>query len=84
MHLGSVIRVPFYALSQASAYNNATGAPPKPKGPTVDLHVVGFEATEFEFPPGTTPSYDLYTTPAFARTVTPTDGGRLRVLGPPA
>ena len=71
VHLGSVIRVPFYALSQASAYNNATGAPPKPKGPTIDLHVVGFEATEFEFPSGSTPSYDLYTTPAFARTVIP-------------
>jgi hypothetical protein len=71
VHLGSVIRVPFYALSQASAYNNATGAPPKPKGPTIDLHVVGFEATEFEFPSGSTPSYDLYTTPAFSRTVIP-------------
>jgi len=71
IHLGSVIRVPFYALSQASAYNNATGAPPKPEGPTIDLHVVGFEATEFEFPSGSTPSYDLYTTPAFARTVIP-------------
>jgi len=71
VHLGTVIRVPFYALSQASAYSNATGAPPKPKGPTIDLHVVGFEATEFEFPSGSTPSYDLYTTPAFARTVIP-------------
>jgi len=71
VHLGSVIRVPFYALSQASAYNNATGAPPKPKGPTIDFHVVGFEATEFEFPTGSTPTYDLYTTSAFARTVVP-------------
>jgi putative ABC transport system permease protein len=71
VHLGSVIRVPFYALSQASAYNNATGAPPKPKGPTIALHVVGFEATEFEFPTGTTPQYDLYTTRAFARAVIP-------------
>ena len=71
VHLGSVIRVPFYASSQASAYNNATGAPPKPRGPTLNLHVVGFEATEFEFPTGAPPSYDLYTTPAFARTVLP-------------
>ena len=71
VHLGSVIRVPFYALSQASAYNNATGAPPKPKGPTIALRVVGFEATEFEFPTGTAPSVDLYTTPAFARTILP-------------
>jgi len=71
VHLGSEIRVPFYALSQASAYNNATGARPKPRGPTIALRVVGFEATEFEFPAGTAPSYDLYTTPAFARTVLP-------------
>lgn len=71
VHLGSVIRVPFYAASQAAAYNNATGAPPKPKGPLMDLHVVGFEATEFEFPSGSAPSYDLYTTPAFARSVFP-------------
>ena len=71
VHLGSVIKVPFYALSQASAYDNAIGAAPKPKGPTIDFHVVGFEATEFEFPTGSTPSYDLYTTAAFARTVIP-------------
>ncbi len=71
VHLGSVIRVPFYTLSQGPAYDNAVGAPPKPEGPTIALHVVGFEAAEFEFPTGTTPSYDLYTTPAFARTVLP-------------
>ena len=71
VHLGSVIHVPFYAASQASAYNNAAGAPPTPHGPTVALRVVGFEATEFEFPSGGTPSYDLYATQAFARTVIP-------------
>ena len=32
---------------------------------------MGFEATEFEFPTGTAPSFDLYTTPAFARTILP-------------
>jgi hypothetical protein len=69
VHIGSVIRVPFYARSQAAAYNDATGAEPKPTGPTIAFDVVGFEATEFEFPSGTTPSYDLYTTPAFAKTV---------------
>ena len=37
----------------------------------VAFRVVGFEATEYEFPSGTTPSYDLYTTPAFARTLLP-------------
>ena len=71
LHLGSVLRVPFYALSQASAYNNAAGAPPKPTGPTRDLRIVGFEATEFEFNSGAAPSYDLYTTAAFARAVLP-------------
>jgi FtsX-like permease family len=71
VHLGTVIRVPLYALSQASAYNNAIGALPTPKGPTIGFRVVGFEATEFEFPTGETPQYDLYTTPAFARTVIP-------------
>ena len=71
VHLGSVIRVPFYALSQASAYNNATGTDPKPEGPTVDFRVVGFETTEFEFPSGGATSHDLFATPAFARTVLP-------------
>ncbi len=71
VHLGTVIHVPLYSESQASAYNGATGAPPKPNGPDVALRVVGFEASEFEFPSGTAPSYDLYTTQAFARTVLP-------------
>ena len=70
-HLGTIVRVPLYAARQKAAYNNATGALPKPRGPVVFLRVVGFEATEFEFPSGTTPSYDLYVTAAFARTVMP-------------
>ena len=36
--------------------------------------MVGFEATEYEFPNGGSPSYDLYATPAFARTVLPRTG----------
>jgi len=71
MHLGTLIRVPLYSSTQASAYNDAIGAPPRPDGPVVVFRVVGFEATEYEFPSGTAPSYDLYTTPAFARTVLP-------------
>ena len=71
VHVGTVIHVPLYSGSQASAFNNATGAPPKPAGPDVALRVVGFEASEFEFPSGSTPSYDVYTTQAFARTVLP-------------
>jgi FtsX-like permease family len=70
VHLGSVITVPFYAASQAAAYNAGNnGAGLRPAGPTVSFHVVGFEATEFEFPSGATASYSLYATPAFARTV---------------
>ena len=71
VRIGSVIRVPFFSRSQASAYNNTPTALLKPQGPTVALRVVGLEATEFEFPSGGTPSYDLYATPAFARTVVP-------------
>ena len=71
LHPGSVVDVPIYAPSQASALANATGTLPKPSGPTVDLHVVGIEATESEFPSGSAPSYDLYSTPAFLRSVVP-------------
>ncbi len=71
VHLGTVIHVPFYSAAQASAYGNAIGAPPKPDGPAVAFHVVGFEAAETEFPSGSSLSYYLYTTPAFARTLLP-------------
>jgi hypothetical protein len=71
VQLGTVIHVPFYAASQFAAVSDATGAPPKPHGPTVAFHVVGFEASVDEFPAGSTPVYDLYTTQAFARTVVP-------------
>lgn len=71
LRLGSIVKVPFYARSQASAYENAVGALPPPRGPTVSFRVVGFEATEYEFPAGGTPDYDLYATPAFAREVLP-------------
>ena len=50
---------------------NATGATPNPAGPTVALRVVGFEATEDEFPSGGTPIYALYATRALAQTVLP-------------
>ena len=52
-------------------YNNATGVPPETRRPGGRFRVVGFEATEYEFPSGTTPSYDLYTTQAFASTLLP-------------
>ena len=71
LRIGSVVRVPFYARSQQNAYNNAVGTLPRPRGPRIAFRVVGFEATEFEFPAGTTPDYDLYATPAFAQKVLP-------------
>jgi hypothetical protein len=71
VHVGTVIRVPFYTPSQAAAVNSAVGAGPAPKGPTVALRVVGFEAAEPEFPSGNTPLYDVYPTPAFARSIMP-------------
>lgn len=71
VHPGTVIRLPLFAASQFNAVNNAIGAGPSPKGPTVTLQVVGIEATEIEFPSGSTPTYLLYGTPALARTVFP-------------
>jgi hypothetical protein len=71
VQLGTVIHMPLYASSQFSAVNNAKGAPPNPAGPTVALRVVGFEATEIEFPSGTTTPYFLYATPAIDQTVLP-------------
>ncbi len=67
VHIGSVIHAPLYASSQMAALES--GANVAPSGPTVALHVVGIGAAEMEFPSGTTPEYDLFTTPAFARAV---------------
>jgi hypothetical protein len=67
IHIGSVIHVPFYARSQSAALNSDGHV--APTGPTLTLHVVGIVAAEFEFPSGQTPEYDLFTTPAFARSV---------------
>ena len=67
VHIGSVIHAPLYALSQLPALGS--GANVAPSGPTVALHVVGIGAAEMEFPLGTAPEYDLFTTPAFARAI---------------
>ena len=66
VHVGSVFHVPLYASSQLPELGS--GANVTPSGPTVALHVVGIGAAEMEFPAGSTPEYDLFTTPAFART----------------
>lgn len=67
VHLGSVIDAPLYASSQLQALGS--GATVAPSGPTVALHVVGIGAAELEFPSGTSPEYDLFTTPAFAHVI---------------
>ena len=67
VHIGSVIHAPLYASSQLQALRNGANVPPS--GPAVALHVVGIVAAEMEFPSGSTPEYDLFTTPAFARAV---------------
>ena len=71
VHVGTVMRMRMYAASQSEAVNNATDAGPPPTGPFVSFHVVGIEAAVYEFQAGTTPLYDVYTTPAFARSVLP-------------
>jgi len=71
VHVGTVLRMRMYAASQSAAINNAIGAGPPPTGPFVSFHVVGIEAAVYEFQAGTTALYDVYTTPAFARSVLP-------------
>ena len=71
VHVGTVLRMRLYAASQSEAVNNSTGAGPAPTGPFVSFHVVGIEAAVYEFKAGTTPLYDIYATPAFARSVLP-------------
>ncbi len=69
LHIGTVIRVPLYAASQRAAL--LSGVSLKPRGPTLNLRVVGFEAADGEFPGTGPPDHNVYTTPAFARTVNP-------------
>jgi hypothetical protein len=67
VHIGSVIHAPLYASSQLQALSSGTNV--GPAGPTVALHVVGIAAAEMEFPSGSTPEYDVFTTPAFASAI---------------
>ena len=69
VRVGTVFHVPLAGSSQRRAVlNNANITP---KGPTVALRVVGIGASEIEFSTGGSPSYDLFTTSAFARKVNP-------------
>jgi hypothetical protein len=66
VHIGTVLRVPFYTAAQATANSNAP-----PQGPTATLRVVGISASEPDFPSvGSTPD-EVITTSAFARAVNP-------------
>jgi hypothetical protein len=65
VHVGTVIRVPLLAASQRSAALSDNAV--TPAGPTITFHVVGIEAAEIDFQSGNTPSYDLFTTQAFAQ-----------------
>ncbi len=71
VQVGTVIHVPFEAPSQAADYNNPNTGLPTPRGPRLALRVVGIEASEVEFPSGTSPLYLLYGGPGFARSVLP-------------
>jgi hypothetical protein len=67
LRVGSVVHVPFYASAQRSVLNGG-GATPQPSGPALDVHVVGIEASEIDFPAGSTPLDELLVTDAFRRT----------------
>ena len=69
VHVGTVFHAHLASSAQRAAV--LSNAPVTPRGPTVALHVVGMEAAEFEFPSNSTPSYDLYTTAAFAKKYDP-------------
>ena len=65
VHVGTVMRVPFYAPSQRVALESGHIIP---RGPTLALHVVGIEASEGEFPGDNgDPEKDLYATAALTR-----------------
>jgi hypothetical protein len=71
VHVGTVIHVPFFSPSQAAASNSATNTHLKPQGPTVSLRVVGIVVSPYDFASGQASSYELYTTPAFTRSIIP-------------
>lgn len=76
VHVGTLIRIPMYGVAQQQAILDSTGPGPTPNGPTITLRVVGIEASATEFPSGINPAgtsvtYDLYTSQAFARRVFP-------------
>jgi hypothetical protein len=71
VQVGTVIHMPFFAPSQASAADSSLDTSLQPHGPRLTFHVVGIVASPFDFPSGQMSSYELYTTPAFTRSVIP-------------
>ena len=66
VHVGTVVRVPFFSASQRGTASGPSGA--DPVGRAVALRVVGVETSEVEFPSGNTTSpYELYATHALDR-----------------
>lgn len=70
IHVGSTVRVPFYASSQAGVLLGDTSIGP-PTGPTVTFRVVGIEAGETDFPSVGIGNYTLVADHAFARSYAP-------------
>jgi hypothetical protein len=65
LHLGSIVTMPVYAASQGHALVQTNGQA-APSGGTERFHVVGIEASIFDFP-STTPSYSVVVSRAFER-----------------
>jgi hypothetical protein len=71
LHVGSLVKVPMYLPSQRHAvFFSSNGSYVIPKGPVEAFRVVGFEASMLDFPTST-PSYTIFTSPAFEREVGP-------------
>ncbi len=65
IHLGSTVRIRFASPAQRQVALD--GGSVSPEGPRYGFTVVGFEASEDEFPATNGIQYALYTTPALAR-----------------
>lgn len=71
LHVGSVIRIPFFSSAQAAAVATGSTSTIRPTGPTVRLRVVGIDAIEIDFPSVGSPSYSTVVSPALGARVNP-------------
>jgi len=67
LHPGSIVVVPFYALSQSHEIISSNGSPPA-HGTTMRFTVVGVAAAVVDFP-SSSPNYSIYVDRAFGDTV---------------